>query len=1647
MANLRLVGAVAIRVRPDTTGFRKDTQDDIDQALGKRGEKIESKAKVKVDVDANTKPLEAKVTKLSEELKNKQIRLNVGVDYDGVAKAKEQINQALKSLDNKVLSFEMNPESIASAKRELKKLEQNAKVEMKIIRDEAGFKSVLKKIQQIRNEKGMTKVVTFATDKESLKKAEKDALEGLKRLEAQRTVTIGYTKNYDGLLAAIGEIDKRLADVRKLKIETKLDDASLEATKAKLLEQAKSAPVTIKFNEDKEGYEKVLTRIKEIQKQRAEVEITFDTDEATLAAKTLEIKESLKKLTNLGSGNDALFRIGIEEASLLDAKHKAAELKKQIEETKANIALGLTGTLPVHAELAFLGRDRIVNYIARVSNTSVAAAEGALKGLGGVNILTGFGNNLASMITNFDTLALKASTLAVALGSLANTGIYAAGSLVRIGQGVGQSLGLLAAAPAVLGAATIGYTVFTAAFNNFFDSFNKDPAIAEASLAKLPPLARKTVDSITGLYRGLADPIQERFWEKVGTTLSTAIEKLYPNLKTGLMQSTDAVGEFVAGFGRAMTNLSLTGDFDKIFGNTAKFFENLSGASEPFFNGWNAFGVKGSELLPRFGTYITDAATRFESWAKTASESGQIIDWIEHGVNSFSNMVKVGGSVGDMFKAINSAADIAGYGGLSQFTINMREAADEMLGEPWQSRAANIFEGARLGAEKLSGGFQDLTGSLGASSAWLGTVLTQLGGIGGEGLSRLSDLLGRQTYQDGVTAELEGLQTLVDNLGPSFMSLGDIIGNMGQISGSVLGSFAPVLNQIMQAVDRTLTTLTDNLVKIAPKAVAAFSGMFGAIEPLLDGLTFALDGILSVVALVPNSFVTASVAAMAFFGLRAMASNFFDTLSQTPKFKELENNWIAQQVAAGNTVDKYKMVDGEMRKFTVPADKFNVMSAGWQTIATQAGTYGDKLRVLNEQMQVDGASRWAQNLNTAGTIARDGFGKALGGLVSALGGPWGIALAGAAIGIGIFAQSQADAKARVDGLTQAIDKQTGEMNEQGLAQIAKEWTDIGKAGDSVANLTRNAKAANETAAALGLSVAGVTKAIANGGPEYDKLIGQLDGISQAMDLRSDYGGWDAGTAKLKEFEQQLGLADGSLTKLNEKDINHLKDNIEKGRAEAALAKAVFEGLAEATGTTTIQAQHMATAMQTIGDNSTTAAAKIGAINKALDLLKGGKQSAREAEVAAQSTFQSAVQQAAALKEQLAGNNHLIDQTTKLIDTTNPAGLKLQQTMAGAADGIKIAAMAAYQAAKDAGAEPAEAMAASKKVLESHSGDLQAIADAAGVNVQDIQAEWDGFFGKEWELKAVFSASAVQVQQAKELVEGMGLEWNESVFEALLKAHPDPAKLSVDEVKAWAQNYANGAYEAQLKAMNPEALARILEATGLAQSYKDGNYTGVMKALNATTDGVSAAWQALMGVVGGPSGAGWAAAMKAYLDAVSKANTEAALNQLARTREMNIAVNYTSLNSPRPAMIDGNYNGSLTGSKFRPQPMQFFADGGFSGLDFVKPGGAKIYAPSTTWKVFAEETTGGEAFIPLAASKRDRSTQILAEVAQRFGYKLSKATAFEDGGITIGGNSRATGLNVHIDTFNQNAQDTIEDVGRGIMRQVRNAGMVGITDGI
>src|SRR5919205_4182806 len=165
MADLRLVGAVGIKVRPETSGFRRETQDGINDQLGRNGERVNAKATVKGDAD--TKAAEVKIDRFEKSVDGKEVKLNVGLDRESVNKAQDQIDRALKSLDNQVFSFGLDRPSLEKVKKQLDDLAKNAKVDVEFTEDKAGYQAALRKIDAIKRQKPKV-TIQVDTDEKSL---------------------------------------------------------------------------------------------------------------------------------------------------------------------------------------------------------------------------------------------------------------------------------------------------------------------------------------------------------------------------------------------------------------------------------------------------------------------------------------------------------------------------------------------------------------------------------------------------------------------------------------------------------------------------------------------------------------------------------------------------------------------------------------------------------------------------------------------------------------------------------------------------------------------------------------------------------------------------------------------------------------------------------------------------------------------------------------------------------------------------------------------------------------------------------------------------------------------------------------------------------------------------------------------------------------------------------------------------------------------------------------------------------------------------------------------------------------------------------------------------------------------------------------
>lgn len=112
------------------------------------------------------------------------------------------------------------------------------------------------------------------------------------------------------------------------------------------------------------------------------------------------------------------------------------------------------------------------------------------------------------------------------------------------------------------------------------------------------------------------------------------------------------------------------------------------------------------------------------------------------------------------------------------------------------------------------------------------------------------------------------------------------------------------------------------------------------------------------------------------------------------------------------------------------------------------------------------------------------------------------------------------------------------------------------------------------------------------------------------------------------------------------------------------------------------------------------------------------------------------------------------------------------------------------------------------------------------------------------------------------------------------------------------------------------------------------------------------------------------------------------------------------------------NGGITG----------YANGGITKFANGAERHVAQIAPAGAMRLWAEPETGGEAYIPLSPAKRSRSTGILADVADRFGYQLVPARVVTAAGATTS-YDQSRSIQVHMHGAQQSGHEQVADLMR------------------
>ncbi|MDX3232894.1 phage tail tape measure protein [Streptomyces sp. ME19-01-6] len=835
--------------------------------------------------------------------------------------------------------------------------------------------------------------------------------------------------------------------------------------------------------------------------------------------------------------------------------------------------------------------------------------------------------------------------------------------------------------------------------------------------------------------------------------------------------------------------------------------------------------------------------------------------------------------------------------------------------------------------------------------------------------------------------EFGGIADAVRDMGSGFKDFGadavatalHLIITAAKLAAQVLSNLADGVEPVVSALSDVTSgssgaaTAMDMLVMILDAAATTI----GTLSTVLGPIGHLVGGLVSAFGALPGPIQSAVFALLLFRRVQPALTNMAANVRGpvTRAFQSLNQQMTVQRslaAASGVSLTRYgaAMAVLQARSTTIGA-----MGAAFRS-ASAAGTgFTSTLR---------------------GVAAAAGAGaRSLGsGLVNALGGPWGVAIAAASVGLGMYANQQqkaaqaaAEHKAQVDALTGALQQSNGQIDEsvrQTAAQTiqqAKFNTTLGGNKESLIKLLNKE----------GYSLDEVTDAYLGQGASIDDLSVKIGKLAKHKG-----GKYLWASIALKQLGEDAGTA-----KKNAKDLT---DAIDKNKGVSA-----YDQLKDAVGA--------------LADKTADADSRTRALRQSLDLLSGGSVSLQAAEARVNEAITQANDAMAEGVDRSKGWGKALLGANGVLDTATKNGQDLFNTLNGLTDASGTAAIAAYDFAQSQGKDlPTSLEAARAEMQKSRDAAVklaqnygltrtqaEGVADSLGLipdqvsillQAKGLDSTLAELLAVQAEFERVPDKKTIKVdalsEGAKKKLEEIGITAKliPGTREYKLTAKTDAAKQALADFLRQ-----EGAVKDKKVKLTAETKAAIKDLQNVQAKVRDTK--GKTITMRAPTAEARKQLEALgFKIRSVPGSKNVTITIPTGTPRSQAAAIQSAINSL-RGKQVAISVVATGIGAARAAISAlGGFGGF---GKANGGIVDYYANGGIQRGGVRRfAGGAENHvaqiAPAGSWRVWAEPETDGEGYVPFARSKRGRSRAITEEIVRRLGGDPSAITWQANGGV-------------------------------------------------
>ncbi|MGP3686246.1 hypothetical protein ACTVZO_16325 [Streptomyces sp. IBSNAI002] len=788
-----IVGRIAVKVMPDTSGFKED--------LKKKLEKIEHDLAItirtKADATGARKDVLEAVRAINADNKKtdtRKIRFYTKLDLAGMS---GEVTRAVREYQARAnqhrITFSATGRQVV---QEARRTQRQAQAELSDLRigvnlDNQG--SVLAAIGRVK----AALVAIGETDIDI--DLDEGSLNAAIDMFEERLDEIGHIKlqvdqeSESSVKAAVAAIDRELQRLAETELKVSLDRDSLEEAKRNLVAESRAA---------------ALQAAGEIQDQLDGILIRPKLDEQKVAQVKRQLEAAFEQMRTLR----AQLTPELDALATQKVKRDIDDLQDRIDGLKAEIEpeLSRTGVMATIAHMAVLTRDRFVDLIPRVKLSAAATAAAMLQALSGARVLGDMFERLGRMVRNLDKSAPMIGTLATAIAGLAGWGITAASNLFTMSASLAQIGATSLALPGILGGMAIGIGATVAAFKDF----------------------NKVLPGVKGQLASLQDLISEKFWAEAKKPIKELIDTVMPELTAGFKTTSTQLGQFFGGFADSLKS-SLAPALGGMFGDLSKSIDIATTGTGAFANIIKVLGEVGAGYLPQLAQWFVDVATKASNWLNTKGESG-LREEIDAGVQALKDLGGVLMETGGIFAGISRAATEAGgstLGMIRQTLAGVHEAVDS---SSVQAKLVGLFTAAHDAMSNMAAqGGAEVKAFFGQFVGLLTEILPQVGTILGTAVGAIAGALNQPEVFAGVYALFNGIQTAVNALAPAMAPLGVAFGAILTLVSSFLAMLGPLVAAVLTPLSQAFTMLVPAIEPLIGLLGEGLMGIVAALAPLI----------------------------------------------------------------------------------------------------------------------------------------------------------------------------------------------------------------------------------------------------------------------------------------------------------------------------------------------------------------------------------------------------------------------------------------------------------------------------------------------------------------------------------------------------------------------------------------------------------------------------------------------------------------------------------------------------------------------------------------------------------------------------------------------------------------------------------------------